>query len=98
MAKPVDIGGKRLVSLDPTAWARWLTDDSSIQAVEVISGEFQWVSRTNDALIKVQSASHGLFLMALELQVKAAIPTLHAGCGRMQHWRRNATASASTLW
>ena len=64
MAKAVDIGSKRLVSLAPAAWARWLTGDESIKSVELLSGEFQWVSRANDVLIKVESVQHGVFLAA----------------------------------
>ncbi|MCB0091167.1 MAG: Rpn family recombination-promoting nuclease/putative transposase [Caldilineaceae bacterium] len=70
MAKAVDIGSKRLVSLAPAAWARWLTGDESIKSVELLSGEFQWVSRANDVLIKVESVQHGVFLVANEMQLK----------------------------
>ena len=62
MAKAPDIGSKRLISLAPSAWARWLTDDATIDAVEIVSGEFQWispVSYTHLDVYKGQALSHG---------------------------------------
>lgn len=41
MAKTTDIGGKRLISLVPEAWVRWVTGNPQAQALEVLSGEFQ---------------------------------------------------------
>ena len=70
MAKAPDIGSKRLISLAPSAWARWLTDDATIDAVEIVSGEFQWISRMNDVLLKVHSQAHGAFLVLCEIQVR----------------------------
>ncbi len=70
MAKPVDIGSKRLVSLAPTAWARWCTGDASIEAVEILSGDFQWVARATDVLLKVTSPVHGEFLLPCEIQTR----------------------------
>ncbi|PKO21626.1 MAG: hypothetical protein CVU38_13790 [Chloroflexi bacterium HGW-Chloroflexi-1] len=70
MTKTADIGSKRLIGLAPTAWARWLTDDATIEALEVISGEFEWLSRAEDALIRVRSAIHGDFLIANEIQLR----------------------------
>jgi predicted transposase YdaD len=71
MSKAADIGGKRLISLAPTPWVRWVTGDPAAEAVEVVGAEFQWVSRANDALIRVKSPTHGAFLVANELQVRA---------------------------
>ena len=71
MSRSADIGGKRLIGLAPTAWVRWVTGDPTVEAVEVVGAEFQWVSRANDVLIKVQSPIHGPFLVANELQVRA---------------------------
>ena len=51
--KKSDIGGKRLVSLSPEAWVRWLTQNPEISVKEILSSEFQWISRANDALIKL---------------------------------------------
>jgi predicted transposase YdaD len=70
MAKTADIGSKRLISLAPTEWARWLTDDVTARALEVVSGEFEFIERANDALVKVESAIHGAFLIANEIQFR----------------------------
>ncbi|HBY95884.1 MAG TPA: hypothetical protein DEP84_18340 [Chloroflexi bacterium] len=68
--KTADIGTKRLVSLAPTPWARWLTGDATVEVLDVLSGEFQWVSRANDVLVKAQSDGHGAFLIANEIQFR----------------------------
>lgn len=70
MAKAADIGSKRLISLASTAWARWVTGDSTIETSEMLSSDFQWVARANDALIKVSSQQHGTFLVANEIQFR----------------------------
>jgi len=45
MARTVDIGSKRLISLAPTTPVRWLTGDASLEAIDLLSGDFQWVAR-----------------------------------------------------
>ncbi len=70
MSKNADIGSKRLIKLKPTAWARWLTGDPDVEAVELLSEEFQWISRANDALLKATSAQHGDFLIVNEIQIR----------------------------
>jgi predicted transposase YdaD len=32
MAQPADTGSKKLISLDPTAWARWVTGLDDVTA------------------------------------------------------------------
>lgn len=70
MAKTTDIGTKRLISLSPVAWTRWLTSDPTLEVLDILSGEFQWVGRSNDALIRVHSATHGIYLLANEIQFR----------------------------
>jgi hypothetical protein len=65
--KSSDIGAKRLVSLAPTAWVRWLTGVDTAVSLDILSGEFQWVSRANDVLIRAHSPPHGDFLVANEI-------------------------------
>ena len=36
MPKVADIGSKRLIALEPTAWARWLIDDPTVEAMELL--------------------------------------------------------------
>ena len=70
MAKASDIGGKRLLGLAPDAWARWVTQQPDVTTLEILGSEFQWVSRENDVLMKVQSPIHGEFLILNELQLR----------------------------
>ena len=70
MPKVSDIGGKRLLGLAPDAWAQWVTQQADVVALEILGSEFQWVSRENDVLMKVQSPVHGEFLILNELQLR----------------------------
>ena len=70
MAKVADIGGKRLISLAPDAWVRWVTGNPNVVAREMIGSDFQWVSRENDVLLKAFSPNLGEFLIANELQLR----------------------------
>lgn len=70
MAKTADIGAKRLISLAPEVWARWLTGDGALEVLDLLSAEFQWIGRTSDALVKVHSARAGTFLVANEIQFR----------------------------
>ncbi len=70
MAKTADIGSKRLISLAPDTWVRWLTGDPTAEALDFPSGEFQWVSRATDVLLKARSPRHGTFLIANEIQFR----------------------------
>ena len=70
MAKGADIGSKRLISLAPEAWVRWILGDVDIAAAEVISGDFQWVSRETDVLLRVQETGGSEFLVLNEVQFR----------------------------
>lgn len=70
MAKAADIGSKRLISLAPAAWVRWLLGEDTVPEVEIIGSEFHWVSRTDDLLLKVHAEGHGVFLIANEIQLR----------------------------
>jgi predicted transposase YdaD len=61
VAKVSDIGGKRLLGLAPDAWARWVTQQDDVVALEILGSEFQWVSRENDVLMKVHSPVQAIF-------------------------------------
>jgi predicted transposase YdaD len=76
VAKVADIGGKRLVSLSPQAWVRWVTQQTDGVAQEIMGADFQWVSRENEVLVKSWSPEHGEFLVLTELQLRyqAAMP------------------------
>jgi predicted transposase YdaD len=70
VAKKADIGGKRLIGLAPTAWVQWVTQQPDVMAEEILGSEFQWISRENDVLVKVNSPVHGQFLVLNELQLR----------------------------
>ncbi len=70
MTKKADIGGKRLISLAPAAWVKWVTQQPDVIAQEILGSEFQWVSRENDVLIKAYSPIQGEFLILNELQLR----------------------------
>lgn len=70
MAKTTDIGGKRLISLMPDAWVQWVTGRPEAVAREVLSGEFQWLSRATDVLVRASLPEIGEFLVLIELQLR----------------------------
>jgi len=70
MSKASDIGGKRLISLAPENWARWLTQFREIEVREMLDSDLQWVSRENDILLKVANPEMGEFLLLNELQLR----------------------------
>lgn len=55
MVRKADIGGKRLISLAPDNWVRWVTQREDLQAREILGGDFQWINRDNDSLIRTYS-------------------------------------------
>jgi len=70
MTKTADIGSKRLISLAPETWVHWVTDDPAAEVLDFLSGEFEWVSRATDVLLKARSPRHGTFLVANEIQFR----------------------------
>ena len=69
MTQRADIGSRRLISLAPTAWVRWLLGDDTLDAIDLLSADFQWVGRESDALIRVRSPEHGDFVVVNEIQL-----------------------------
>lgn len=70
MAKKADIGSKRLISLAPNAWVQWVLQRQDITAQDVLSAEFQWISRESDVLVKACSPQDGEFLLLNEIQLR----------------------------
>ena len=70
MAKAADIGGKRLISLAPDAWVKWVTQQSDVVAGEILASEFQWISRDTDVLVQAYNPKIGDFLVLNELQLR----------------------------
>ena len=70
MPKPADTSTKKLISLTPDKWVRWVTNIPNIQAGEILSGEFQWITRETDVLIRASSPEYKDFLVLNELQLR----------------------------
>ncbi len=70
MVKKADIGSKRLVSLDPQAWIRWVMGNPRVEFAEMLDSEFEWVSRQGDVLIRAWDPDIGEFLIANEIQLR----------------------------
>jgi predicted transposase YdaD len=70
MPKPADIGTKRLISLAPNSWIRWVTQIPDVVASDIINSEFQWISRASDVLVRATSSQYGEFLVLNELQLR----------------------------
>ncbi|MEH2059133.1 MAG: Rpn family recombination-promoting nuclease/putative transposase [Nostoc sp.] len=70
MIKPADVSTKRLISLAPDNWVKWVTQIPDIVAGEILNSEFQWISRESDVLIRVESPQHRKFLVLNELQLR----------------------------
>ncbi|MBC5795389.1 Rpn family recombination-promoting nuclease/putative transposase [Sphaerospermopsis sp. LEGE 00249] len=70
MAKPADVSSKRLISLAPNNWVKWVTQIPDVVAKEILNSEFQWISRESDVLIRAESQEYGKFLVLNELQLR----------------------------
>jgi len=70
MPKAADIGSKRLISLAPDTWVKWVTQNPDTVAVDLLSSDFQWISRESDILIRAYSLQHGNFLVLNEIQLR----------------------------
>ncbi len=70
MPKTVDIGSKRLISLAPDLWVQWVTQIPDAVAREIVTSEFQWISRESDVLVRTHSPQNGDFLVLNELQLR----------------------------
>jgi predicted transposase YdaD len=70
MAKKADVSAKRLISLAPQNWAKWVTEKSDITISEVFSSDFQWISRQGDVLIQAYTPEFGDFLIVNEVQLR----------------------------
>jgi predicted transposase YdaD len=70
MAKPADVSTKRLISLAPNNWVKWVTQIPDVVAGEILNSEFQWISRESDVLIRAESKEYGDFMVLNELQLR----------------------------
>jgi predicted transposase YdaD len=70
MAKAADISTKRLISLAPENWVKWVTKIPDIVSGEILNSEFQWISRESDVLVRASSPQYGEFIVLNELQLR----------------------------
>ncbi|NET11697.1 MAG: Rpn family recombination-promoting nuclease/putative transposase [Okeania sp. SIO1H6] len=70
MTKKVDISSKRIIGISPSRWVEWVTEITNVTVEEIISSDFQWVSREGDVLLSVSSQEHGEFLVLNEMQLR----------------------------
>jgi predicted transposase YdaD len=70
MIKPADVSTKRLISLAPDNWVKWVTQIPDVIVGEILNSEFQWISRESDVLIRAESPQDGEFLIVNELQLR----------------------------
>ncbi len=70
MVKRADVSTKKLISLAPDNWVKWVTQIPDIKVGEILDSEFQWISRESDVLIRVESQQYGEFLVLNELQLR----------------------------
>jgi predicted transposase YdaD len=70
-----DISGKYLIDRDPVGWVHWLFEDPTLEVIQILSPEFQFVARHTDFLVKVRD-HNGEFCILIELQLQydATIP------------------------
>ena len=66
MAK-ADLGGKRNVHRYARAWAEWILHTRAVEIEAELSGEFQFIGRASDSLLRVRGESQS-FLVLTELQ------------------------------
>ncbi|MUL35139.1 transposase [Gloeocapsopsis dulcis] len=86
MVKRADVSTKKLISLAPDNWVKWVTQLPDITAGEILNSEFQWISRESDVLIRVDSQQYGEFLVLNELQLRPS--------SQMPRWMRAYAALA----
>ncbi|MEH2157091.1 Rpn family recombination-promoting nuclease/putative transposase [Nostoc sp.] len=70
MNKAADISTKKLISLAPNNWAKWVTGIPDIVTGEILNTEFQWISRQSDVVIQAESPQYGKFIILNELQLR----------------------------
>ena len=69
-AKKVDISSKRLIGIAPNSWVEWVSGITNVTVKEIVSSDFQWLSREGDVLVRVSTPEHGEFLVLNEMQLR----------------------------
>jgi hypothetical protein len=61
--KKSDLGSKRLISLAPAAWVRWIMQRYDLDVAAIVSSEFQWNSFARSFERKQLTNVFGKFLI-----------------------------------
>ena len=70
MSQKADISGKQTINIYNRAWAEWVLQDQEIVVEAELSGEFQFIGRASDSLLRVRSKNEKSFLSLTELQLR----------------------------
>ncbi|NHZ71461.1 MAG: hypothetical protein GWP17_00010 [Aquificales bacterium] len=70
MSKRADISGKQTINIYNRAWVEWVLQDQEIVVEAELSGEFQFIGRASDSLLRVHSKNEKSFLSLTELQLR----------------------------
>ena len=70
MSKKADISGKQTINIYNRAWAEWVLQDQEIEVEAELSGEFQFIGRASDSLLRVRGKDDKSFLSLTELQLR----------------------------
>ncbi len=63
------MGSKYVLAGDPTEWVRWILQDDSVEVEEVLSGEFRFLLRHSDTVLRVRGRQ-GPFVLVVEVQLR----------------------------
>ena len=70
MPQVADLGSKRLIGLRPGQWVKWVTGRDDVVAEELLSADYQWVGRSDDAVIRAYCPEVGQFAVPIEVQLR----------------------------
>ncbi|MEZ4866220.1 MAG: hypothetical protein R3C14_33190 [Caldilineaceae bacterium] len=65
-----DTSGKYTIHLYARAWAEWIVDLQQLEITAELSGEFQFIARATDVLLKVKNEQAEEFLSLTDLQLQ----------------------------
>ena len=65
-----DTSGKHIIHLYARAWAEWIVDSQQLAVIDELSGEFQFITRATDVLLRVKDEQGVDFLSLTDLQLQ----------------------------
>ncbi|MFQ6056698.1 MAG: hypothetical protein ACE5J3_12035 [Methanosarcinales archaeon] len=64
-----DISEKKTLEIAAESWVKWILSDHDIEIKEQLSGEFQYVMRISDVIMKARGKK-GEFIVFTEFQLR----------------------------